>query len=76
MGVLKQQKETLSGLFYNDFKKIFCEGGGGRWEAQTNPLSLSKYVAFWWSKHLRAYYPHVKKWIKSEDLYGSCAFAY
>lgn len=25
MGGLKQQKETLSGLFYNDFKYIFCE---------------------------------------------------
>lgn len=25
MGVLKQQKEMLSGLFYSDFKCIFCE---------------------------------------------------
>lgn len=28
MGMLKQQKEMLSGLFYNDFMMIFCGWGG------------------------------------------------
>lgn len=42
MGVLKQQKEMLSGLFYNDFKQIFCEKKKGR---QTKSLSLSKFAA-------------------------------
>ena len=43
MGVLKQQKEMLSGLFYNDIKQIFCEEE--KKGTQTKSLTLSKYVA-------------------------------
>lgn len=39
MGVLKQQKEMLSGLFYSDIKQIFCEEKKG---TQTKSLALSK----------------------------------
>lgn len=35
MGVLKQQKETLSELFFSDFKSIFCDK-----KENTAPLSL------------------------------------
>lgn len=42
MGVLKQQKEILSGLFYSDFKKIFCEGGGGAVRGTNKPTVTFK----------------------------------
>lgn len=39
MGVLKQQKEILSGLFYIDFKQIFW-GRGEEKKSDTNKVTV------------------------------------
>lgn len=65
MGVLKQQKEILSGLFYIDFKQIFW-GRGEEKKSDTNKVT----VVFWWSEHLSVKCPDVKKSIKSKVAEG------